>query len=248
MSVKTISNVLVSQPKPTRAKSPFFDLADRYNLRVDFRPFIHVEGIPAKEFRKTRIAIDSYSSVILNSKTAVDHYFRVCSELKIEADPERKYFCISDSVAVYLQKYIQMRKRKVHIAKGVISQLHPMILKHAEESYIMPCSDVSQASFVEELAAEGIKVQEAVMYKTVCSDLSDLTNIKYDIIVFYSPSGIKSLFENYPDFKQEDRGIAVFGTKTRDAALEAGLNPTIQAPAPGLPSMTMAIEHYIKQG
>lgn len=243
---KNSINILVSQPAPASGKSPFYDLRDKYSLRVDFRKFIQVDPISGKEFRKNRVDLKAHNAVILNSKTAIDHYFRVCQELNIDVSPDTKYFCVSESVGVYLQKYIQLRKRKVHYGKGNSLSLVPLVEKYKTEKFIMPCSDVNKGMLKDMLAQKNIPVTEAVLYKTVASDLSDLTSIKYDIIVFYSPIGIKSLFDNFPDFIQEDRQIAVFGRQTEQACKQAGLVPNIKAPAPGLPSMTMAIEAYIK--
>ena len=246
MSKVPVKKILVSQPEPKNNKSPFFDLADKYKVQVDFRPFIHVEGVEAKEFRKQKINLEEFTAIVLTSKTAVDHFFRTCEEMKVPVDQDLKYFCVAESVATYLQKYIQMRKRKVHFGKGVAKSLVPLMNKHKTEKFLMPCSDVHEGALIELFSEHGLDVKEAIMYRTVCSDLSDLTSIKYDIIVFYSPSGIKSLYENFPDFEQEDRRIAVFGKKTQLATQEAGLVVNIQAPAPGLPSMTMAIADYLE--
>lgn len=251
MAGTKVKNILVSQPQPESGKSPYFDLAEKYKLKIDFRPFIQVEEVPGKIIRTTKKYPNNYDAIIFNSKTAIANFFRVCEELKIEMPNETKYFCISESIGVYLQKFIQLRKRKVFFGNGKLDDLIPLIQKHIEKNkeakFLMPCSNINQGLFAAKLAEKEIQIDEAILYKTVASDLSDLTHIKYDIIVFYSPMGIKSLYENFPSFEQEDRAIAAFGNKTQTATKAAGLKPNIIAPAPGLPSMTMAIEAYIKK-
>lgn len=245
MKVKTI---LVSQPQPEGPKSPFFDLAEKLNVKVDFRPFIQVDPVPGKEFRKTeKVNFLDYTAVIFNSRNAVDHYFRVCEELKLEMPPEMKYFCINEGMAYYLQKYIVMRKRKIFYGNGSEQELLKLIKNHASEKYIFPCSDIRKPSIPDFLVKNKIKYAEAVLYKTVSADLSDLADVYYDIIVFYSPADIKSLFENFPGFVQKDTRIAAWGTTTAMAIEEAKLALNIPAPTPEAPSMTMALENYIVQ-
>jgi uroporphyrinogen-III synthase len=241
-----VKSILVTQPKPESDKSPFFDLAKKFNLKIDFRPFIHVEGIPGKEFRKEKISPLDFSAVIFTSRNSIDHYFRVCEELRIEASSEMKYFCITEAVALYMQKYVQYRKRKVFIGKQTTAELLEVIKKHKEENFFYPCTDVHTDELPVFLRKSGFNISEAVLYRTVCSDLSDLAEVNYDMIAFFSPSGIKSLFKNFPDFKQNNTRIATFGPTTAKAVIDAGLVINIQAPSPQAPSMTMAIEEYVK--
>ncbi|MCF8283492.1 MAG: uroporphyrinogen-III synthase [Sphingobacteriales bacterium] len=241
-----VKSILVTQPKPESDKSPFFDLAKKFNLKIDFRPFIHVEGIPGKEFRKEKISPLDFSAVIFTSRNSIDHYFRVCEELRIEASSEMKYFCITEAVALYMQKYVQYRKRKVFIGKQTTAELLEVIKKHKEENFFYPCTDVHTDEIPVFLRKSGFNISEAVLYRTVCSDLSDLAEVNYDMIAFFSPSGIKSLFKNFPDFKQNNTRIATFGPTTAKAVIDAGLVINIQAPSPQAPSMTMAIEEYVK--
>lgn len=243
MKIKTI---LISQPDPGTAKSPYSELAEAANLKIDFRPFTQVEGITAKEFRQTRIHILDYSAVIFNSRTAIDHFFRLSQELRVTIPDTMKYFCISESTAFYLQKYIIYRKRKIFHANGTLSDLLDIMKKHKNEKYLLPLSDTHSQEIPKLLEKGGYKFTSAVFYRTVSSDLSDLKDTKYDIIVFFSPSGIKSLLQNFPDFKQNDTKIASFGASTAQAIREAGLKVDIEAPTPEAPSMTMALEQYLK--
>lgn len=243
MKVKTI---LVSQPQPEGTKSPFYDLAEKLNLKVDFRPFIQVDPIPGKDFRKTeRINFLDHTAVIFSSRNAVDHFFRVCEELKLEMPAEMKYFCINEGMAYYLQKYIVMRKRKIFYGNGSEAELLNLIKNHPGENYLYICSDIRKATFPDFLNKHKINFKEAILYRTVSADLSDLTDVFYDIIVFYSPADIKSLFENFPDFKQNNTRIAAWGATTAAAIEEANLVLNIPAPTSEVPSMTMALENYI---
>ncbi len=244
MKVKTI---LVSQPKPASDKSPYFSLAEKYKLKIDFRPFVHIEGVPAKEFKSFKVNMDDFTAIILTSRNAVDHFFRICEELKIAISSDWKYFCISESTALYLQKYITYRKRKVFIGKQVFSDLLPLIIKHEDERFLLPCSDMLKGSIPEKLGANNVSYEKAVLYRTVASDLSDLENVKYDMLVFFSPTGIHSLFKNFPEFKQDKTLIACYGPTTTKAAEDYGLVVNIPAPQPEAPSMTMAIEGYVKK-
>lgn len=241
-----VKSILVTQPKPESDKSPFFDLAKKYNLKIDFRPFIHVEGIPAKEFRKEKTNPADFSAVIFTSRNSIDHYFRICEELRVEVSPEMKYYCITEAVALYMQKYVQYRKRKVFIGKQTTADLIEVLKKHKEEKFLYPCTDVHTDDIPVFLKNNGFNYSEAIIYRTVCSDLSDLAEVNYDMIAFFSPSGIKSLFKNFPDFKQNNTRIATFGPTTARAVIDAGLNIDVQAPSPQAPSMTMAIEEYVK--
>lgn len=240
-----IKKILVSQPNPENGKSPYFELADKNNLQVDFRPFIHVEGIPAKEFRQERIDILAHSAVIFTSKTAADHFFRICEELRVNVPDTMKYFCISESTAYYLQKYIVYRKRKIFYGNGNFSDLMDLINKHREEKFLVPLSDLHKEQIPTTLKEQKIKFTKAILYRTVCSDLSDLPVNDYDMLVFFSPSGIKSLIQNFPDFKQNSIKIASFGTTTASAVEQAGLRLDVRAPMPEAPSMTMALDQYI---
>lgn len=242
-----ISSILVSQPKPSTGKSPYLDLAEKYDLRVDFRPFIHVEGISAKEFRTQRLNILDFSAIILTSRTSIDHFFRICAELRVEIPDTMKYFCPSESVSCYLQKYIVYRKRKIFTGKGSSADLLALIKKHNKEKFLLPVSDVHKKELPDALRQEKIKYKRAVMYRTVSSDLSDLHDVNYDILVFFSPSGISSLVKNFTNFKQGDTKIAAFGQATAKAIEKAKLRLDIGAPSEKAPSMVMALENFIKQ-
>ncbi len=244
MAIKTI---LVSQPEPAKDKNPFSRLAENTKVKVDFRPFIHVEGVDVQEFRKNRVQLSDFTAVILTSRNAIDHYFRLAKETRFTVPDDMKYFCVSEAVAVYLQNYVVYRKRKIFHGKLRFAELIDVLKKHKKEKYVMPCSDIQNKTIPALLDKEGINYVNATMYKTVCSDLSDLTDVKYDILVFYSPSGIESLFKNFPKFVQNGTKIAAFGKTTAKAAEDAGLKVNIAAPQPGAPSMTMAIENFIKE-
>ncbi len=243
MKIKTI---LVSQPKPQTEKSPYFDLAEKYNLKIDFRPFIQIEGISAKEFRQERINILDHTAVIFTSRTAIDHFFRIAEEMRVTIPDDMKYFCISESTAFYLQKYIVYRKRKIFFGVRVFEDLIDTIVKHKKEKFLLPLSDIHKQSIPALLNKSKIKYTKAILYKTVSSDLSDLADVNYDILAFYSPSGIKSLLQNYPEFSQDGTVIAAFGPATSKAVKDADLRLDIQAPMPQAPSMTMALDQYIK--
>jgi len=241
-----IKSILVTQPEPSAVKSPYSELAESTSVKIDFRPFIQVEGVSAKEFRQTRIHINEFTAVIFNSKTAIDHFFRLAQELRVTIPDTMKYFCVSESTAFYLQKYIVYRKRKIFHANGAMTDLLDIMKKHKEENFLVPLSDIHTQEIPRMLDKGGFKYMPAVLYRTVSSDLHDLKTKNYDILVFFSPSGIKSLFQNFPDFQQNDTKIACFGATTIQAVKEAGLIPDIEAPTPEAPSMTMALEHYIK--
>ncbi|MBN2521288.1 MAG: uroporphyrinogen-III synthase [Bacteroidales bacterium] len=242
-----IKKILVSQPKPESDKSPYIELAEKNNLKIDFRPFIQVEGIAAKEFRSQRVDILTHSAVIFTSRTSIDHFFRISEELRINVPDAFKYFCISENTAYYLQKYIVYRKRKIFYGNGKFIDLMDIIMKHKDEKFLVPLSDIHKEEIPNTLERFNINFTKAILYKTVSSDLSDIQNIDYDVLVFYSPSGIKSLFQNFPLFKQNDIKIASFGPTTIKAAKDAGLRVDIQAPIPQAPSMTMALEQFIKK-
>ena len=242
-----IKSILVSQPQPESEKSPYAELAEKNNVRIDFRPFVQIEGLSAREFRQTRIDIMEHTAVIFSSKTAVDHFFRLCEDIRIVVPDTMKYFCLSESVAYYLQKYIVYRKRKIFFGKSNICDLIDMLLKHKDEKFLLPVSEDHKSNIPETLDKHKLKYTRATMYRSICNNLSDLSNLNYDILVFYSPSGIKSLLKNFPEFEQKDIKIASFGAETARAVKEAGLRLDIQAPAPELPSMTMALDHFIKE-
>ena len=243
MKVKTI---LVSQPAPKTETSPYFDLSDKQKVKIDFRSFIHVEGISVKEIRAQKIDLSQFTAIILTSRNAVDHFFRVAEEMRFSVPDAMKYFCQSEAVAYYLQKYVVYRKRKIYVGKRTFPELIKLIKKHKEEAFLLPSSDKLTPLIPSELDKLGVTWTRADLYRTVMSDLTDLEDVFYDILVFFSPSGIKSLFENFPDFEQNDTRIAVFGNTTVKAATEKGLRVDIQAPTPETPSMTMALEKYIK--
>ena len=241
-----VKSILVTLPEPENEKSPYYDVAAASNLKIDFRSFIHVEGVPAKEIRKEKVNLSEFSAVILTSRNAADHFFRVCEEMRFEVPTDMKYYCISESIALYLQKYIQYRKRKIFFGKQTAKDLADILKKHATEKFLYPCSDVAAEATEVLLQKQGIDFTPAVLFKTVVSDLSDLANVFYDIIVFFSPSSVQSLYINFPEFNQKDTRIAAFGKTTQQAILDAGLILDIPAPSPEAPSMTMAIEQYIK--
>jgi len=242
-----IKKILVSQPKPETAKSPYFDLAERNNVQVDFRPFIQAEGVSAKEFRQTRVQILDQTAVIFTSRTAIDHFFNICTELRLTIPDTMKYFCISEAIAFYLQKYIVYRKRKIFYGSGKFSDLIDVMKKHKDEKFLLPMSQVNQPEITSLLDKAGYNYTKAVIYKMVSSDLSDLKDVNYDILVFFSPSGIQSLMQNFPHFSQDETKIACFGPATAKAVKDAGLRLDIEAPTVDAPSMTMALEQYIKK-
>jgi len=242
-----IKKILVSQPKPTAVKDPYFDLAEKNNVKIDFRPFIQVEGVSAKDFRAQKVNILDHTAVIFNSRTAIDHFFKVAEELRVTIPDEMKYFCISEATAHYLQKYIVYRKRKIFHSTGKFTDLVDVLKKHKDEKYLMPMSDIHNQEIPDLLNKSKITYTECVLYRTISSDLSDIKEIDYDILVFFSPSGITSLLQNFPNFQQNEIKIASFGPATAQAVVEAGLRLDIQAPQPEAPSMTMALEQFIKK-
>jgi uroporphyrinogen-III synthase len=244
---KRISSILVTQPKPTNDVSPYFSIAEKYGIKVDFREFIEVQPVSYKDFRREKINILEFTAVIFTSRNAVDHFFRICQEAKLEMPAEMKYFCISEQTANYLQKYIVLRKRKLFVGERTAADLFDVIKKHKGEKFLYPCSDIRKEDLPVFMRANNIKFTEAVIYRTVASDLSDLSDVKYDCIAFFSPSGISSLFINFPDFVQDGTRIAAFGPTTAKAVLDAGLILDIEAPHPNAPSMTGAIEAYIRR-
>lgn len=242
-----VKSILISQPEPKNGKSPYFELAEKFKVKVDFRTFIHVEGVPSLDFRKEKVNILEHTAVILTSRNAVDHFFRMCEEMRITVPDSMKYFCISESTAFYLQNYIVYRKRKVFVGNLRFSELLDLIKKHKSEKFLLPCSNIHKEEISQQLKDNKIDFTKAVMYKTVCSNLSDLKDIKYDMLVFFSPSGIESLLKNFPDFKQENTRIAAFGNTTAEAVTANKFRLDINAPMPNAPSMSMAIEQYLKK-
>lgn len=245
--MRKVKSILVTQEAPTDPASPYFKLAEKFNLKIDFRPFIQVEPLPAKEFRKQKIEILQHTAIIFTSRNAVDHFFTIAQELKLEMPPEMKYFCISEQTSNYLQKYIVIRKRKIFTGLKSTQELLEIIKKHKNEKFLFPCSDIRKNDIPEFLKVNGFTYTEAIIYNTVASDLSDLKNVYYDILAFFSPSGINSLFVNFPDFKQNNTRMAAFGPTTAKAVQDAGLILDIEAPLPNAPSMTGALELYIKK-
>ncbi|MCX2718223.1 uroporphyrinogen-III synthase [Lentiprolixibacter aurantiacus] len=242
MKVKTI---LVSQPEPKMENSPYLRLIEKEKVKVDFRPFIHVEGVDAKSVRQQKIDLNDYTAIILTSRNSVDHFFRIAEEMRFKVPDTMKYFCQSEAVAYYLQKYVVYRKRKIYVGKRTFNELIPLIKKYKDEKFLLPSSDVLKTTIPNALDDLGINWTRGIFYKTVISDLSDLRNVYYDILVFFSPSGIESLLKNFPDFEQNNTRIAVFGNSTMKTATDAGLRIDIKAPTPETPSMTMALQKYI---
>jgi uroporphyrinogen-III synthase len=243
-----VRSVLISQPKPETDKSPYFDLAQKFNLKLEFRPFIQVEVIDSREFRKQRIDLNEFTAVIFTSRNAIDHYFHICEEMRVKVSQDMKYFCVSEAIALYLQKYVQYRKRKVFFGDGAMKSIMTYLNKHKDnEKFLLPCSDIRKADLPEFLRKNKFDFTEAIFYHTVASDLSDLKELTFDMIVFFSPVGVKSLFHNFPNFKQENTRIAAFGPTTCKAVIDAGLRLDVKAPIPQAPSMSMAIEKYLKE-
>ncbi|UOK43435.1 MULTISPECIES: uroporphyrinogen-III synthase [Flavobacterium] len=242
MKVKTI---LVSQPEPKVENSPYFELQQKLKIKVDFRPFIHVEGVPAKEVRAQKIDLHNFTAIILTSKNSVDHFFRVAEEMRYKVPEDLKYFCQSEAIAFYLQKYVVYRKRKIYVGQKDFVDLSPLIKKYKDEKFLLPSSDQLNADVPQTLNALKVNWVPGTFYRTVMSDLSDLKDVYYDVLAFFSPTGIKSLFKNFPDFVQNNTRIAVFGSTTQKEALDHGLRVDIMAPTPETPSMTMALEKYI---
>ncbi len=244
MKVKTI---LVSQPKPTTERSPYFDLSDKQKVKIDFRSFIHVEGVESKEVRAQKIDFSNFTAVIFTSRKAIDNYFRLAENMRYSVPDDMRYFCQSEAVSFYLQNYVVYRKRKIYVGTRTFDDLIKLIKKHKTETFLLPSSDKLKPSIPKALDELGVKWSKATLFKTVVSDLSDLENVFYDILVFFSPSGIKSLFENFPNYVQKKTIIAVFGNTTVKAAEEAGLIVNIAAPSKETPSMTMALDNYIQK-
>jgi len=242
-----VKSILISQPQPANENNPYSAVADKHKVVIDFRSFIHVEGVTASDFRKDKIQIRDFRNVIFTSKNAVDHYFRMCEDMRVQISPDIRYFCISEAIAYYLQKYVVYRKRKIYHGNIRIEELIPTLKKFKNEKFLMPSSDSLKPQIPNALEEAKIDYTRAILFKTVVSDLSDLENVFYDILVFFSPSGIKSLYENFPDFKQNNTRLACFGATTQKEAEKNGLVVDIPAPTVDAPSMTKAISDYIKE-
>ena len=242
-----VKSILVSQPAPNES-SPYLEIAKKEKIKIDFKPFIHVEGVDAKELRTQKIDLSQFTGVIFTSKNAIDHYFRLAEEMRFAVPDSMRYICQSEAIANYLQKHIVYRKRKISFGEKNFSDLASLFKKHPNEKYLLPSSDVLNADIPATLDKANADWTRAIMYKTVCSDLSEIKIKDYDMLVFFSPQGIRSLLENFKDFKQEETKIAVFGTTTQNAAEESGLKVDVMAPTKETPSMTMAIEKFIRNG
>lgn len=243
-----IKKILVSQPKPESEKSPYFDIASKFDVELVFRPFIKVESMSTKEFRAQKVSILDYTAIVFTSRHAIDHFFTLAKELRVAIPEDMKYFCVTETIALYIQKYVQYRKRKVFFGTtGRVDDLIPTMVKHKNEKYLVPMSDVHNDSLTLLLDSKKLHHKEVVMYRTVSNDFTpdEVKNFDYDMLIFFSPSGIESLIKNFPDFKQGDIAIATFGPATAKAAREAGLRLDIEAPTEKYPSMTGALQHYL---
>jgi len=247
MSNLKVRTILVSQPEPKVENSPYFDLQQKHKVKIDFRSFIHVEGVSAKDVRAQKIDLKNYTAIILTSKNAVDHFFKVAEEMRYKVPEDLRYFCQSEAIAFYLQKYVVYRKRKIYVGQKDFADMAPLFKKYKDEKFLLPAFDKLNVDSQVTLNNLKLNWTQAVFYKTVMSDLSDLADVYYDVLAFFSPTGIKSLFKNFPDFKQNNTRIAVFGSTTQKEALEHGLRIDILAPTPETPSMTMALERYIAE-
>lgn len=241
-----IKKVLVSQPKPTSEKSPYFDIAEKYGVKIDFRPFIKVESLSAKEFRQQKVSILDHTAIVFTSRHAIDHFFNLCVELRVTIPETMKYFCTSETIALYIQKYVQYRKRKVFFgATGKFADLVPLMVKHNTEKYFVPMSDVHNDEVKDLLDKNKIQHTEAVMYRTVSNDFKPEEMSDYDMLVFFSPAGIQSLMKNFPGFEQKDIAIGCFGPTTAKAIKETGLRLDLEAPSAAAPSMPAALDLFI---
>jgi len=243
-----IKKILVSQPKPSSEKSPYYDIASKFGVELVFRPFIKVESMTAKEFRAQKVSILDYTAIVFTSRHAIDHFFTLAKELRVTIPEDMKYFCVTETIALYIQKYVQYRKRKVFFGNtGRVDDLLPSMVKHKAERYLVPMSDVHNDSLTKLLDSKKLNHKEVVMYRTVSNDFTpeEVKNFDYDMLIFFSPSGIESLTKNFPDFRQGDIAIATFGPATAKAAKDAGLRLDIEAPNEKYPSMTGALQHYL---
>lgn len=242
-----LRKILVSQPRPTADKSPYFDIEKKFGVELTFKPFIRVERLSAKEFRAQKIAIQEFTGIVFTSRTSVDKFFSLCEELRIVIKEELQYYCLSETVALYLQKYINYRKRKVHFSKtGKLDDLATVIKKHNTDNILMPVADVHKEDLTIFTKAK-VKLTTAVMYRTVSAEFTPEEIKSYDMLVFFTPAGINSLFENSPEYKQEDQKIGIFGPATAKAAEDHGLKVACKAPSPEFPSMASALEDYLEK-
>ena len=243
-----IKKVLVSQPKPASEKSPYYDIAEKYGVKIDFRPFIKVESLSAKEFRQQKVSILDHTAVVFTSRHAIDHFFHLCEDLRVAIPETMKYFCVSEAIALYIQKYVQYRKRKIFFgATGKFDDLVPSIVKHKTEKYLVPMSDVHSDDIKNILDKNKIQHTEAVMFRTVSNDFAPDEPFDYDMLVFFSPAGISALKKNFPNFEQKDIKIGTFGSTTAQAVRDGGLRLDLEAPNPQAPSMTAALDMFIKE-
>jgi uroporphyrinogen-III synthase len=243
-----IKKILVSQPQPTTEKSPYYDIIDKYSVKIDFRPFIKVEPVSAKEFRLQHINILDYSAIIFNARHGIDHFFRLCEEMRIVVPETLKYFCVSETVAHYLQKYIQYRKRKIFFsATGKFPDLITVLNKHPEEKFLYITSDMRNEETMTILETSKVNFTQGIMYRTVSNNFASDDAFDYDMLIFFSPAGIKSLLDNFPNFKQGEMLISCFGSNTSQAVRDAGLRLDLEVPTPGFPSMTMALDNFLKE-
>ena len=243
-----IKKLLVSQPKPATEKSPYFDIAEKFGVEIDFRPFFKVEPLTSKEFRQQKISILDHTAVVFTSRHAINHFFHLCEELRVAIPETMKYFCVTEAIAVYLQKYIVYRKRKIFFGQtGKVEDLAVVIGKHPKEKYLIPVSDIHKEDLISLLEAKKISYTKAVMYRTVSNDFEDNEKFDYDMLVFFSPSGISALLKNFPNFEQKDIKIGCFGPTTAKAIKDAGLRLDMEAPTPEAPSITAALEMYLKK-
>ena len=243
-----IKKILVSQPKPTSEKSPYYDIAERFGVELVFRPFIKVESMSAREFRTQKVSILDYTAIVFTSRHAIDHFFTLAKELRVTIPEDMKYFCVTETIALYIQKYVQYRKRKVFFGTtGKIDDLLPTMVKHKTEKYLVPTSDVHNDSLTNLLDSKKLHHKECVVYKTVSNDFTpeEVASFDYDMLIFFSPSGIESLTKNFPDFNQDKIAIGTFGPATAKAVLDAGLRLDLEAPTEKYPSMTGALQHYL---
>lgn len=243
-----VKKVLVSQPKPASEKSPYYEIAEKYGVEIEFRPFIKVEGLSAKEFRQSKISISDFTAIIFTARTAIDHFFRLAEEMRVNIPDTMKYFCTTESIALYLQKYIVYRKRKIfHGNTGKLDDLLPYFIKHSKEKFLFAVSDVNKADETNVLDKNNINYTKAVMYRTVSNDFGPEEKFDYDMLIFFSPSGIDSLLKNFPNFKQDEIKIGTFGATTAKAVRDAGLRLDMEAPNPKAPSVTAALDLFLKE-
>ena len=245
-----IKKILISQPKPISEKSPYFDIAEKYNVEFVFRPFIKVEGLEPKEFRAQKINILDFTAIVFTSRHAIDNFFTLAKQMRITIPEDMKYFCVTETISLYIQKYVQYRKRKVFFGNtGKIDDLLPTMVRHKTEKYLVPMSDVNSGSVAKLLESKKLQHRECVMYRTVSNDFTEqeAKDFDYDMLVFFSPSGIESLTKNFPSFDQGKVAIATFGPATAKAAQDAGLRVDLEAPSKQYPSMTGALQHYLEE-